>query len=214
MTSSLSSLRLPAALLLGLLAAAVCAGGPVAGCASDGAGTPGGGAAGASGVSGKGGSDEPGGAAGLQGGAGAGGDAGAAANTGAGSGGEAGVSGGGGSPGAAGSGGLAGEGGAGGLAGEGGAVACAPLPAGCPGTAPSFAEEVAPRLHASCWPCHNAGGVQSKRLLTDYAHVMPQRGAILSQLASCLMPPSGSPPLSEADRTVILDWLLCGAPGP
>ena len=69
-----------------------------------------------------------------------------------------------------------------------------------------------PLLAAHCSPCHFAGGSEASRLFADHAHVFPQRGEILSQLARCAMPPPDGPsPLASADRTTITAWLVCGA---
>jgi hypothetical protein len=163
---------------------------------------------------------------GCSGGASSGGDPAGAPGRGAGGGaaGESGQAGAGGGVGDSPDGGLLADAAVGGSAGAavggsagaavGGAAACPGVPSGCGGAAPSFSAEVAPLLHQACGPCHLAGGVESKRLLTDYAHVQPQRGAILSQLAACLMPPSDAPPLTVTERELLLQWLVCGAPGP
>ncbi len=86
------------------------------------------------------------------------------------------------------------------------------LPGACPSTPPSYAKDVAPAIQASCTPCHAPGGRESSRLLTDYASAFANRGPSLNQIHACRMPPRDAPPLSDANRKILLDWLVCGAP--
>jgi hypothetical protein len=86
------------------------------------------------------------------------------------------------------------------------------LPAACPATPPSYAKDVAPAIQASCTPCHAPAGRESNRLLTDYADAFANRGPALNQIHACRMPPVDAPPLSAANRKILLDWLVCGAP--
>ena len=86
------------------------------------------------------------------------------------------------------------------------------LPGACPSTPPSYAKDVAPAIQSSCTPCHAPGGGASDRLLTDYADAFANRGSALNQIHACRMPPRGAPPLSDANRKILLDWLVCGAP--
>jgi hypothetical protein len=100
-----------------------------------------------------------------------------------------------------------------GASGSSGSASCPEdLPAACPSPPPSYAKDVAPVFQASCTPCHAAGGQQQSRLLTDYAHVFPQRSAVLNQVHACKMPPSNGPPLTAEGRKLLLAWLVCGAP--
>ena len=86
----------------------------------------------------------------------------------------------------------------------------APPPLGCPSNALTFDTGIGELLHSRCFPCHSADGVERSRQLTDYAHVSREPMSIASQLASCSMPPPGSPPLTSDERRQILDWLACG----
>ena len=67
-------------------------------------------------------------------------------------------------------------------------------------------------LNERCSPCHAAGGVEAKILLTDYAHVSKAQMSISSKLVTCTMPPAGSPQLTDSERQQILGWLSCGGP--
>ena len=80
-----------------------------------------------------------------------------------------------------------------------------------PALAPTFAKDIAPLVSASCATCHAPGGRESSRLLTNYDQVYAQRGAVLSQVNACRMPPRDGPPLSAAGRKALLTWLVCGA---
>gem|GEM_PF-1691157 len=82
----------------------------------------------------------------------------------------------------------------------------------CPTDALTFDTGIAELLHARCYPCHAADGVESSRQLTDYAHVYGERMSIAGQVASCSMPPAGSPQLTSSERQQILDWFACSAP--
>ena len=86
------------------------------------------------------------------------------------------------------------------------------LPADCPSPPPSYAKDVAPVFKASCTTCHSPTGRAPNRLLTDYAHIQPEVGAILSQVHSCKMPPSAGPSLTAEGRQVLQTWLVCGSP--
>jgi cytochrome c551/c552 len=89
---------------------------------------------------------------------------------------------------------------------------CPDVPASCPTAAdaslPTY-DDVSSILQTDCIPCHatSTGGKDE----SSYPLVYGQRSAILYQVGSCLMPPSGSPQLSAADRTTLLTWLVCGA---
>ncbi len=87
---------------------------------------------------------------------------------------------------------------------------CTSPPAACPTTMPSYQTDVAPILQRDCIPCHatNTGGKDE----TTWTLVSGQEEGIFVQVGNCLMPPTGSPQLTTADRTTLLDWLVCGAP--
>jgi hypothetical protein len=81
----------------------------------------------------------------------------------------------------------------------------------CPGTAPSYQNDVLPILKTDCIPCHSPSGTAGYDEST-YTDVYNQRSPILDQVNGCQMPPADGPPLSNAQRVVLLDWLVCGAP--
>jgi uncharacterized membrane protein len=83
---------------------------------------------------------------------------------------------------------------------------------GCPTDALTFSTGIADLLHTRCFPCHSADGVEQSHQLTDYDHVKGERMGIASQVASCSMPPSGSPVLTSSERQQIIDWYTCGTP--
>ena len=95
---------------------------------------------------------------------------------------------------------------------SGGNVACPDdVPAACPPSPPTYAKDVAPLVSASCATCHVTGGREASRLLTNYAQVFAQRGAVLTQVNACRMPPRDGPQLSPEGRKALLAWLVCGA---
>ena len=80
----------------------------------------------------------------------------------------------------------------------------------CVGAAPGFGD-VRGTFDAKCVACHSAGGIEASRPLDTYADVFRQRGSVLGQLVSCLMPLHESAPLTASERAVMLQWLVCGA---
>jgi hypothetical protein len=95
---------------------------------------------------------------------------------------------------------------------EGGSGDCPnDVPAVCPPGAPTFAKDIAPIFTGTCATCHTPGGRQSSRLLTTYDQIYPQRGAVLSQVSACRMPPRDGPALAPEARKALLAWLVCGA---
>ena len=48
--------------------------------------------------------------------------------------------------------------------------------------------------------------------LIGYAIAFANRGAMLTQVHACRMPPQDAPPLSAEGRKVLQEWLVCGAP--
>ncbi len=76
----------------------------------------------------------------------------------------------------------------------------------------SYDSDIAAIMNNRCMPCHAPGGEESVIPYTSYQQVFSERMSIASQLASCDMPPDGSPQLTEDERKQILDWLSCGAP--
>jgi len=87
------------------------------------------------------------------------------------------------------------------------------VPATCPSVVPSWSNQVHAIVDARCGQCHTDGGVEAKEHAFDtYAHVYAQRTSILTQLASCKMPPPDAAPLTSDERAAILGWLVCHAP--
>ena len=77
---------------------------------------------------------------------------------------------------------------------------------------PSYSMMIAPILTNTCiLSCHSPDGSAGFPENT-YAEVYSQRGAILSQVAVCLMPPLGGPTMSSGERIALTGWLECGAP--
>jgi len=88
------------------------------------------------------------------------------------------------------------------------------LPSSCPSPAPSWSQQVQPVFNARCTFCHNPNGANPTLLFTDWSQVHGDRGAILTQLYACKMPPpdGGVAPPMGPDRALLLNWLVCGAP--
>ncbi|MFO0758448.1 MAG: hypothetical protein U0359_18290 [Byssovorax sp.] len=92
------------------------------------------------------------------------------------------------------------------------ATACSPaVPASCPSSAPSYQSDVAPLLETYCTSCHSAGGSEPSKLLDSYASAAKWSSDVESEIASCGMPPSGEAQPTDAEREVILTWIVCGA---
>jgi uncharacterized membrane protein len=85
------------------------------------------------------------------------------------------------------------------------------VPSSCPGTAPSYAADIAPILSSRCRACHTAGGIESTQSFDTYADVQSRRSGILTQLHACLMPPADQAQPTAVERQKILAWLVCGA---
>jgi hypothetical protein len=96
--------------------------------------------------------------------------------------------------------------------GEAGTTNCMRADPTCTGTPPSYANDIAPIFTALCVSCHYAGSPYSPTSLVDYSKVQLSSGSSLGQVEACLMPPPGTPQLTEAQRTAVLSWLACGAP--
>src|SRR5438105_15487091 len=91
-------------------------------------------------------------------------------------------------------------------------VNCPNLSTTCPESKPSYAHDVRPILNARCTSCHSPGGQEPSRDFTTYSGVFSQRQAVLTQVYSCRMPPSDSPQPATQERSVLVSWLVCGAP--
>lgn len=87
----------------------------------------------------------------------------------------------------------------------------ADVPDGCPSPAPSYTTDVVPVLDAKCNGCHTGG--EGPWPLTNHDDVVHWRYQVLREVVQCTMPPPLSKPeLTEAERAMIVDWLMCGAP--
>lgn len=86
------------------------------------------------------------------------------------------------------------------------------LPQSCPAAVPSYQADIMPLLKRACTECHSASGIVPNRPLDNYNSVYSQRQAVLTQVYACRMPPPGAPPLSTADRQLLLTWLICQSP--
>lgn len=82
----------------------------------------------------------------------------------------------------------------------------------CPATPPSYAGNVAAIVHERCAACHYTGSTIAKIDLSSYGGVSANRGSVLNQVYACTMPPDGGTPLTSAERTTLMTWLVCGAP--
>jgi hypothetical protein len=92
------------------------------------------------------------------------------------------------------------------------APVCSPdVPDACPSPVPSYATEVVPILVAKCNGCHTGG--DGPWPLTNHADVLHWRTQVLNELANCTMPPPmDTSRLTARERTMLIDWLVCGAP--
>jgi mono/diheme cytochrome c family protein len=103
---------------------------------------------------------------------------------------------------------------------SGSAAECPPAPVNppCPDAPPSFAGDVYPNVFVPiCVPCHGPGGQESNMPFTSYPRIYGTNGSTAREIyaqvfENCLMPPAGSPPLSDQQRQKLLDWFGCGAP--
>jgi hypothetical protein len=86
------------------------------------------------------------------------------------------------------------------------------LPPACPSPAPKYRTEVAPVIANHCLTCHGPGGQEAVLPFTTYQQVFNSRGTILNQVYHCVMPPEGNPAPDSQQRSLLLGWLVCGAP--
>ena len=95
---------------------------------------------------------------------------------------------------------------------SGGIVDCPDdIPASCRAGAPTYAKDVSPIIQSSCAVCHAPGGRVPDRQFVTYDQIYAQRGAILSQVNACRMPPREGTALAPEARKALLAWLVCGA---
>src|SRR5215471_13816024 len=88
--------------------------------------------------------------------------------------------------------------------GDGGMSCPNDLPMSCPSHVPSYKSDVAPLFTSFCNFCHTPGGKAGDKPLVTYPEVKSLEMSCLNQIYSCRMPPSGSPPLDEAERQTLL----------
>jgi hypothetical protein len=93
-----------------------------------------------------------------------------------------------------------------------------------PAHPPSYSSAVASIVKNHCTPCHFPGGIVAANYdLSTYVNIVNAQTAVLSQLYACAMPPTGGdakygiapgsvPAMAPAQASVIVDWILCGAP--
>jgi hypothetical protein len=93
----------------------------------------------------------------------------------------------------------------------------------CMKPVPGYETDIVPILQSRCSPCHFNGGIESAIYdFSTYAGVDNADIAIQGEIYACKMPPvdgipeagvkPGSPPLTEAQRAALWNWLVCGAP--
>jgi uncharacterized membrane protein len=86
-----------------------------------------------------------------------------------------------------------------------------PAPTMCPSPAPKYAD-VAPVLENKCVTCHS-GADGGPWPLTGYGNVAAWQSEIGAELVHCSMPPADAgAPITAEERTLLLTWLVCGAP--
>lgn len=87
-----------------------------------------------------------------------------------------------------------------------------PSDADCGAKDPSFSQEIEPLLAKRCLSCHFDGNDMSSVVLVGYENVKKNARSALSRVYGCKMPPLGAEPLSDAERTLLLRYFVCGAP--
>ena len=89
---------------------------------------------------------------------------------------------------------------------------CTELAPSCSAPTPSFLYDVKPLLDRSCNSTCHAPGV-GPWPLGAYQDVADWASLIQLDLEACTMPPpDAGPPLTDAERQKVLDWIACGAP--
>lgn len=83
---------------------------------------------------------------------------------------------------------------------------------GCTTPPPSYASDVAPLVMRRCVVCHFTGSSLAPFDLSTQAALAGRQGTAIGMLYTCNMPPAGAEPLTDAERTMLLAWLQCGAP--
>jgi|HubBroStandDraft_1064217.scaffolds.fasta_scaffold280726_2 hypothetical protein len=102
------------------------------------------------------------------------------------------------------------------------ALPCLNLKNDCVHPVPSYTTDIVPILQSRCAPCHFNGGIEAALYdFSTYAGVDNADIAIQAEIYACKMPPvdgipeagvkPGSPPLTDAQRATLWNWLVCGA---
>jgi len=92
-------------------------------------------------------------------------------------------------------------------------VECGPITAtlSCPASTPTFAQ-VQPILQRSCIPCHD-GNMKDVWPLIDYDDVSAWADPIKADILTCTMPPPDDIyPITDEERSTVVQWAICGAP--
>jgi uncharacterized membrane protein len=82
----------------------------------------------------------------------------------------------------------------------------------CPTPAPSYASSISGIIENRCMVCHSPTGQNPLLPFTNYQQIFAARSAMLTQVHACQMPPVGATQPTAQERTLLLDWLTCGAP--
>jgi hypothetical protein len=85
----------------------------------------------------------------------------------------------------------------------------------CNSPTPSYQNDVTPLLNRACNSTCHAPGV-GPWPLTDYSDVSDWASIIQLDVQNCAMPPAdagaGNGTLSDSERAMLINWIVCGAP--
>ncbi len=92
-------------------------------------------------------------------------------------------------------------------------VACPnDLPSTCV-VAPSWSLKVSPIFNRACVSCHGGDGGEAAHPMVTWADVAARKTSVLSQIYACKMPTADAGvTFTSEERSVVLQWLVCGAP--
>jgi hypothetical protein len=83
----------------------------------------------------------------------------------------------------------------------------------CNGAVPSYAADVVPILDKRCNNCHAENSDGGPWPLGGYDDVSAWRDTIMNDLLRCTMPPADAgAPMPNAERAVLMAWIICGTP--
>jgi hypothetical protein len=72
--------------------------------------------------------------------------------------------------------------------------------------------QVEPLIVKSCVPCHD-GMMTDVWPLTDYGDIAAWASSIKNSILDCSMPPAdGGVPITNAERSALVQWVLCKTP--